>query len=246
MQRKTAKNSTSKEAVRFLKAERCVYRALPRCGPGDCGRREALGPSWGEVNSCGPWSRAGPRSMIRGLIPLTAFDGTEMDAESRLFVRVPRWEARLFEPPSIDEDYYLTIERRSVPGDIANRTARQEGRRGGPHVAAARPSDTREAAISRISPGRLGPEEPEFQAEALVSCGKLLVPSAQVPIKINYTKLHGGFARHRRGKRPAGVADRQGRDGRSSHRSVSEEHGRRLEICGGSVIAIPRGMIAYG
>ena len=23
-------------------------------------------PSWGEVNSCGPWSRAGPRSMIRG------------------------------------------------------------------------------------------------------------------------------------------------------------------------------------
>ena len=121
--------------------------------------------------------------------PLTAFSGTAMDAESRLFASESAdLEARLFEAPSVDEDYYLTIARRSVPGDVT-----QVGRpdlkadeafqaRGGP-ACARLVQETR--TFRALAPVVLDLKNPNFKERHWSRVAQILVPSAQVPIKID-------------------------------------------------------------
>ena len=121
--------------------------------------------------------------------PLTAFSGTAMDAESRLFASESAdLEARLFEAPSIDEDYYRTIARRSVPGDVT-----QVGRpdlkadeafqaRGGP-ACARLVQETR--TFRDLAPVVLDLKNPNFKERHWSRVAKILVPSAQVLIKID-------------------------------------------------------------
>ena len=111
---------------------------------------------------------------------MTAFDGTEMDAESRLFASESQdLEARLFEPPSIDEDYYLTIERRSVPGDItqigrADKKADEAFHARGGGAAQRLVRETRQ--FRELAPVVLDLKNPNFKQRHWSRVAKLLVP----------------------------------------------------------------------